>query len=47
MFKEHIEVTLNVAFSLRRNRKEGVEVTSSIKRCELFERYSNSFFKVS
>ena len=44
VFKDHIEVTFNVAFSLRKNRKEGVEVTSSIKRCELFERYSDSFY---
>lgn len=48
VFKDHIEVTFNVAFSLCKNRKEGVEVTSSIKRCELFERYSDSFYiKVS
>lgn len=48
VFKDHIEVTFNVAFSLRKNRKEGVEITSSIKRCKLFERYSDSFYiKVS
>ena len=44
VFKDHIEVTFNVAFSLRKNRKEGIEVKSSIKRCELFERYSDSFY---
>ena len=43
-----IEVTFKVAFSLRKNKKEGVEIRSRIKRCELFERYSDSFFiKVS
>lgn len=48
VFKDHIEVTFNVAFSLLKNRKGAVEVTSSIKRYDLFQRYSNSFYvKVS
>lgn len=48
VFKDHIEVTFNVAFSLLKNRKGAVEVISSIKRFDLFERYSESFhIKVS
>ena len=44
VYKDHIEVTFNVAFSLLKNRKGGVEVTSSIRRYNLFEMYSNSFY---
>ena len=48
VYKDHIEVTFDVAFSLQKNRKEGVEVISNIKRRELFKRYRNSFYiKVS
>ena len=48
VYKDHIEVTFNVAFSLFKDRKGEVEVTSSIRRYDLFERYSDSFYiKVS
>ncbi|WP_294406142.1 recombinase family protein [uncultured Clostridium sp.] len=48
VYKDHIEVTFNVAFSLLKNRKGEVEVTSSIRKYDLFERYSDSFYiKVS
>lgn len=39
VFKDHIEVTFNVAFSLLKNRKGAVEVISSIKRFDLFESF--------
>ncbi|POO87552.1 hypothetical protein C1H59_05265 [Clostridium sp. 3-3] len=44
VFKDHIEVTFNVAFSLLKNRKGAVEVTSSIKRYDLCVMYSDSFY---
>lgn len=44
VYKDHIEVTFNVAFSLLKNRKGGVEVMSSINRYDLFARYSDSFY---
>ena len=44
VFKDHIEVTFNVAFSLLKNRMGAVEVMSSIKRFDLFEKYSESFY---
>ena len=44
VYKDHIEVTFNVAFSLLKDRKGEVEVISSLRRCELFERYSDSFY---
>ena len=44
VYKDHIEVTFNVAFSLLKNKKEAVEVTSSIRRYDLFQRYSDSFY---
>lgn len=48
VYKEHIEVTFNVVFSLLKNRKGAVEVISRIERYELYERYSESFYiKVS
>ncbi|HBJ1651612.1 hypothetical protein DWV12_14430 [Clostridium botulinum] len=48
VYKDHIEVTFNVAFSLLKNRKGEVEISSRIRRNDLFERYSESFFiKVS
>nr|WP_278244335.1 zinc ribbon domain-containing protein [Clostridium butyricum] len=48
VFKDHIEVTFNVAFSLLKNRKGEVKVTSNINRYDLCERYSDSFYiKVS
>jgi len=48
VFKGHIEVTFNVAFSLLKSRKGEVEVISSIKRYDLFDGYSESFWiKVS
>lgn len=47
IYKEHIEVTFNVSFSLLKI-NQGVEVVSKIRRYELFERYSESFYiKVS
>lgn len=47
VYKEHIEVIFNVSFSLFKNSGE-IEVISKIKRYELYERYSNSFYiKVS
>ena len=48
VYKDHIEVTFNVAFSMSKNRNGEVEVTSSIKRYDLCARYSDSFYiKVS
>ncbi|MDU4589406.1 MAG: recombinase zinc beta ribbon domain-containing protein [Clostridium butyricum] len=48
VYKDRIEVTFNVAFSLLKNRTGAVEIMSSIKRFDLFERYSDSFYiKVS
>lgn len=44
MFKDHIEVRFNVAFSLLKNRKGAVEVRSSIERYDLCVRYSDSFY---
>ena len=44
VFKDHIEVTFNVAFSLLKNRKGEIEVTSSISRYDLCVRYSESFY---
>lgn len=44
VFKDHIEVTFNVAFSLLKNRKGSVEVMSSIMRYDLCVRYSDSFY---
>lgn len=44
VYKDHIEVTFNVAFSLLKNRMGAVEVMSSIKRFDLFEKYSESFY---
>lgn len=41
VYKDHIEVTFNVAFSLLKN---GVEVVSRIERYELYEIYSRSFY---
>ena len=47
VYKEHIEVIFNVSFNLFKN-SEGVEIISKIKRYNLYERYSQSFFiKVS
>ena len=47
VYKDHIEVTFNVAFSMSKNSGR-VEVTSRIKRYDLYERYSQSFYiKVS
>ena len=47
IYKEHIEVTFNVSFSLLKN-SGGIEVGSEIRRYELYEKYSNSFYiKVS
>lgn len=48
VFKNHIGVTSNVVFSLIKNRKGEIEVISIIKRFDLSERYSDSFYiKVS
>ncbi|MEO2679718.1 recombinase family protein, partial [Clostridium butyricum] len=44
VYKDHIEVIFNVAFSLFKNRKGEVEITSSIKRYDLIERFSDSFY---
>ena len=44
VYKDHIEVTFNVAFSMFKNRNGEVEVTSSINRYDLYERYSDSFY---
>lgn len=44
VYRDHIEVTFNVAFSLLKNIRGEVEVTSSINRYDLFERYSDSFY---
>lgn len=44
MYKYHIEVTFNVAFSLLKNRKGAIEVTSSIKPYDLVDRYNNTFY---
>ena len=44
VYKDHIEVTFNVAFSMSKNRNGEVEVTSSINRYDLYERYSDSFY---
>ena len=47
IYKEHIEVTFNVSFSLLKN-NQGVEVKSKIKRYQMYEKYSQSFYiKVS
>ena len=47
VYKEHIEVIFNVSFSLFKN-SGGIEVISKIRRYELYERYSQSFYiKVS
>ena len=47
VYKEHIEVIFNVSFSLF-GYSRGVEVKSSIRRYELYKRYSQSFYiKVS
>lgn len=43
IYKEHIEVTFNVSFSLFKN-NQGVEVKSKINRYDLYERYSESFY---
>ncbi len=43
IYKEHIEVIFNVSFSLLKS-SEGVEVISKIKRYDLYERYSQSFY---
>lgn len=43
VYKEHIEVIFNVSFSLFPN-SGGVEVISKIKRYNLYERYSKSFY---
>ena len=43
VYKEHIEVIFNVSFSLFKN-SGGVEVISKVKRYELFEKYSKSFY---
>lgn len=43
VYKEHIEVIFNVSFSLFKN-SGGVEVISKVKRYELFEKYSESFY---
>lgn len=42
VYKEHIEVIFNVSF-LFKNSGE-IEVISKIKRYNLYERYSNSFY---
>ena len=48
VYKDHIEVTFNVAFSLLKNSNGAIEVASRISRYNLFERYSESFYiKVS
>lgn len=44
VYKDHIEVTFNVAFSLFKNRRGEIEVISSIKRYDLYKRYSDSFY---
>ena len=44
VYKDRIEVTFNMVFSLLKNRKGGVEVMSSINRYDLFARYSDSFY---
>lgn len=44
VYKDHIEVTFNVAFSMPKNRNGEIEVTSSINRYDLYERYSESFY---
>lgn len=47
VYKEHIEVTFNVSFSLLKN-NQGIEIVSKIRRYNLYERYSESFnIKVS
>ena len=47
VYKEHIEVIFNVSFSLFKN-SGGIEVISKIRRYDLYERYSQSFYiKVS
>ncbi|AQR89177.1 hypothetical protein CLOBY_09130 [Clostridium saccharobutylicum] len=47
VYKEHIEVIFNVSFSLLKN-NEGVKVLTQIRRYDLYERYSLSFYiKVS
>ena len=38
VYKDHIEVTFNVAFSMLKNRSGEVEVTSSINGYDLYER---------
>ena len=43
VYKEHIEVIFNVSFSLFKNSGE-IEVISKIKRYNLYERYSQSFY---
>ncbi|WWU64053.1 hypothetical protein QJR26_13600 [Clostridium baratii] len=45
-YKEHIEVIFNVSFLFKNS--EEIEVISKIRRYEVYERYSNSFYiKVS
>lgn len=47
VYKEHIEVIFNVSFSLFKNSGD-IEIISKIRRYELYERYSQSFYiKVS
>lgn len=43
VYKEHIEVIFNVFFNMLKN-YEKVEVFSKIKRCDLYLRYSKSFY---
>ncbi|WP_283694572.1 zinc ribbon domain-containing protein [Clostridium perfringens] len=47
VYKEHIEVIFNVSFSLFKNGL-GIELVSKVRRYDLYERYSQSFYiKVS
>lgn len=43
VYKEHIEVIFNVSYSLLKS-SDGVKVISKIKRYNLYERYSQSFY---
>lgn len=43
VYKEHIEVIFNVSFSLLK-KNDGIELVSKVKRYDLFERYSESFY---
>lgn len=44
VYKDRIEVTFNMVFSLLKNRKGDIEVASNIKRYDLLERYSDGFY---